>query len=165
MSMKRIKRRLNVFLEIFGLPRLASNVGTIYLITTSSQSKGEQDFKRVLEDNNIRIERTLRMDLSNGKQALANAIRRLGHALEKGDIVAIVRGGGDIRDKQFQTFRDPNACRLIDNYQDENGVKFVSGVGHASDTFEIDKHVEISAITPTDAARHVISLVKNSEYL
>jgi exonuclease VII large subunit len=138
--------------------------GRIYVITTWSLGKGEEDFRLVLEREKHKIKKTIRINVArHGSQAVSEAIRNNINEFEAGDIVAIVRGGGDTSDARFRPFNDEAAVKGVSDLRKNKRVIVVSGVGHASDRFLIDKAATFSQATPTDAAYKVGELLSPRE--
>jgi len=86
---------------------------------------------------------------SSDSLGLYAAISSLG--VINGDIVVIVRGGGDIEHETFKAFRSTEAANAIRAIR-VLGITVISGIGHASDEFIVQSEASIPAITPTDAA-------------
>ena len=79
--------------------------GNIYLFVTQYKSRGEEDFQAVLSRyKKPKIISKIRMDNRDKSKALLKAIKRSKHNFKSGDIVAIVRGGGDTNDPQFDSY-------------------------------------------------------------
>ena len=139
--------------------------GNVYLFVTQNKSKGEDDFEAVLKryKKPIFISK-FRLNNSHKSKALLKAIKSSKHRFKAGDIVAIVRGGGDTNDSQFDSYKDNETCCEVRNLADRAGVITVSGIGHSTDNFPIEKAVNFAQITPTDAAVQVVSLVDGKKW-
>jgi exonuclease VII large subunit len=124
----------------------------IYLVTTESKSLGAHDFIRVLKINEIQIHKTVRMKKFLREDALVKAIDEIFNELRAGDVVAIIRGGGDITNPQFDPYRSASSCACIRKLRNEKNVIVVVGIAHSGNTFPIDEDADISADTPTYAA-------------
>lgn len=139
--------------------------GNIYLFVTQYQSRGEEDFQAVLgRYKKPKIVSKIRMDNRDKSKALLKAIKRSKHNFKAGDIVAIVRGGGDTNDTQFDSYKDSETCDEVRSLADRAGVITVSGIGHSADIFPIEKAVNFAQITPTDAAMQVAFLVDEKKW-
>lgn len=139
--------------------------GNVFLFVTQNKSKGEDDFKAILSRHiKPTISATIRLDNRLKGKALLTAINNSKNLFVAGDIIAIVRGGGDTSDPQFEVYRDRETCIEIEELADNSGVITVSGIGHASDTFPIEKSVNFSQITPTDAASRVVDLINGGKW-
>lgn len=152
------RRRLNVFLNMLELPKFHGKY-RIFVLTTESRSKGETDFKTVLDENNIKIFMTKRMENKYKSEALYKAILDLDHSLKDGDIVAIIRGGGDTENPQFLSFKNKKACEIIREISSKKSIIFITGIGHSEDKFAIDEFVTYSKITPTAAGNCIVELI------
>lgn len=131
--------------------------GKVFLITTESFSTGAADFQRILSRYNIPVEKVLRMSRKDCDYAIARIVDSLESKIGQGDIVCIVRGGGNSTEPQFDVFRSKVSCKAILQLR-EKGAISVLGVGHALDVFELDTFVDYAAITPTEAAFFVVKL-------
>ncbi len=139
--------------------------GNVHLIVTQNQSKGEDDFKAVLaRHRRPKIVRIIRMNNSEKEKSLLAALEEWSDTFKAGDIVAIVRGGGDLSDPQFNAYRFKGACDKLKFLSDECGVISVSGIGHSTDQFLIEKSVNFAQITPTDAANQVAYLINGGKW-
>ena len=139
--------------------------GNIYLFVTQYQSRGEEDFEAVLgRYKKTKIISKVRMDNSNKSKALLKAIKSSKHNFKAGDIVAIVRGGGDTNDTQFDSYKDNETCEEVRYLAEHAGVITVSGIGHAADNFPIERAVNFAQITPTDAANQVAFLIDGNKW-
>jgi len=139
--------------------------GDIHLFVTQFQSKGEEDFQAVLRRyEKPKIVSTTRMDNKDKSKALMKAIYKSRHHFKAGDIVAIVRGGGDTNDQQFDSYKDNETCEEVRFLSDRTGVISVCGIGHATDYFPIEKAVNFAQITPSDAAYQVAFLINGGKW-
>lgn len=134
--------------------------GNVHLIVTQSKGKGEEDFEMVImRYNKVKIISKTRLNNNLKEKALLNAINTLKKRLHIGDIIAIVRGGGDTSDFHFDTYRDIETCEELSKFTKIYGVVTVSGIGHATDNFPIEQAVNFAQITPTDAAYRIAYLI------
>jgi len=139
--------------------------GNIHLFVTQYQGDGEADFETVLgRYKKPKIVSKIRMNNRDKSKALLEAIKRSKHDFNAGDIVAIVRGGGDTNAPQFDPYRDSETCDEVRYLYDRAGVVTVSGVGHSPDRLPIDEAVNFAQITPTDAAMQVAFLVDGQKW-
>jgi hypothetical protein len=121
---------------------------------------GEQDFETVLmRYKKPKIVSKIRMDNRDVSKALLKAIRKSKHDFKAGDIVAFVRGGGDIHAPQFEPYRDEDTCDEVRLLSDDAGVITVSGLGHFGNHFPIQNAVNFAQGTPTDAAIQAAFLI------
>ena len=134
--------------------------GRVYLITTWRVGKGEQDFSLILKRHNHKIRNIIRLNwLQHGEQALTFAIQSNWSSFCSGDILAIVRGGGDTTDRQFHPFNNSDAARTLERLRSEKEVIIVTGIGHATDSFLVEQYTTFKQATPTDAAYKICDLL------
>lgn len=139
--------------------------GNVYLFVTQFQSRGEEDFEAILgRYKKPKIISKIRMDNRYKSKSLLKAIMNSKRAFRAGDIVAIVRGGGDTNDPQFDSYKDRETCDEIRYLAERDGVITVSGIGHSADNFPIEKAVNFAQITPTDAAMQVAFLIDENKW-
>ena len=132
----------------------------IFSLVTFYPSAGEQDFINVLARNRISVYKTVRIDRAKFcSEALYHALDFYAAEYQPEDIIAIVRGGGDTSDRQFDPYRNEKASGYIRTSEADKSVITISGVGHSIDTFEVDHNVLFPMLTPTDAAFKVISII------
>lgn len=135
--------------------------GRVFVVTTWRIGKGETDFLLVLNRDGIKPTKIIRLNwLEHGGSALAQAISANIASFGPGDILAIVRGGGDTTDRQFDPFRNRGACEQIRRLTQEIGVVVVTGIGHATDHFLVEEVASFKQATPTDAAYKIRALLK-----
>lgn len=139
--------------------------GDVHLFVTQNLSMGEQDFETVLKQfKKIKIVSKTRMDNLKKEKSLLYALKGAINRLNSGDIVAIVRGGGDTNEPQFNPYKDSETCELVKNLTKDKGVVTVCGIGHAPDSFPLDEAVNFTQITPTDAAYRVALLIDGGKW-
>ncbi len=166
-SYDEVKTHVEQNRENHGKQRTTNKVftGDIYLFVTQYQSKGEEDFQAILRRHEKpKIVSKIRMDNRDKSKALLKAIRRSKHNFKSGDIVAIVRGGGDTNDPQFDSYKDSETCKEVRYLSDHRGVITVCGIGHATDLFPIEKAVNFASITPSDAASCVAYIINGGKW-
>ena len=135
--------------------------GRIFLVTTWTEGQGETDFKLILSRERYRVAETFRIEWwKYGGQSIPRALRKCRPVVTAGDIVAVVRGGGDTTDKQFEAFRSPEACEALNDLRQRYGVVVVTGIGHSNDHFPVDEVATFAQATPTDAAYKICELLK-----
>jgi hypothetical protein len=135
--------------------------GRVFMFVTQSQSHGEEDFKKILSKQKIKprfiIERL--ESTKYRSKSLCVALRKKESKFRAGDIIAIVRGGGDTTTPQFSPYKSKEACDKLREVADKFGVITVTGIGHTGDAFPIDKAADYPQETPTDAAYRVALLI------
>jgi hypothetical protein len=91
---------------------------------------------------------------------LAEALDRLDALYpNKGDIVAVVRGGGDVKNGQFDTYNAPESVAALEALR-ERGVFVVVGVGHsANDDWAIHRACDHVCDVPYHAGEVVAHLL------
>lgn len=75
-------------------------------------------------------------------------------------ILVWIRGGGDPEALDIFNFR--GMCQYAESVLDE-GNCFITGLGHAANRFELDRHVTIAATTPTEAAYELLRFLERGE--
>jgi len=139
--------------------------GNIHIVTTQNKSKGEEDFQTILyRDKKAKIASIIRMNNQYREKALLHLLKNSLENFKAGDIVAIVRGGGDTKTTQFNVFRDLETCEFVDLLSKNHGVITVSGIAHSSDNFLIEKYVTFAQTTPTDAAMQVLFILNGNKW-
>tara|TARA_R100000655_G_scaffold89613_3_gene130114 strand:+ start:10921 stop:11391 length:471 start_codon:yes stop_codon:yes gene_type:complete len=134
--------------------------GRVFVVTTWRTGKGEEDFRHILQRQHHKIRKTIRVNwLKYSDRALAQAIHEHINAFLPGDIVAIVRGGGDTKEKQFAPFNNPDAVKAVRTLREQYKVVVVTGVGHSTDHFAIERVATFNQATPTDAAYLICDLL------
>jgi len=132
----------------------------IFAFVTYHESHGEEDFKKILEQEGRGVYMTVRLNRKrDGDDALYCALKEHRDEYDVGDILAIIRGGGDTSDRQFSVYNSENASEYLRELEDEKCVITVTGIGHARDSFEVDQHALFPMITPTQAAYKIVSIV------
>ena len=140
--------------------------GRVYLFVTQSRSQGEEDFVKVLSRYGLKSHSVRRQDSNRYKsKALFRKLENCEPYFEVGDVVAIVRGGGDTNTPQFSPYRDEETCLKLRGMKDNIGTISVTGIGHSSDPFPIESAVDFAQITPTDAANRVGNLINGRFHL
>lgn len=135
--------------------------GKVFVITTWSIGKGEEDFRAIMRRKHHKITETMRLNwIRDSNQALVRVLRLNSHRFSTGDIVAIVRGGGDTKSDQFAPFNNPAAVDAIFSLREQNKAIVVTGIGHASDLFAIEEAATFNQATPTDAAYLICQLLE-----
>lgn len=148
---KRVQKTINPVVS----HRNNSIEGKIYLLSSSNLSKGYEDAKHVLDASGILFSSIF----VNGKDAGALKEKLMSHGFRKGDIVGVVRGGGDLLNHESaKAFRSSELYDIV-NAMKILGVIVITGIGHATDKLKIDEAASICAITPTAAAMEIADLV------
>ncbi len=136
--------------------------GRIFLVSTESFSLGAKDFIRILRKNGIHVFRQAKVLRSHGAEGLTRALDDLREGVRRGDILAIVRGGGDVTTPQFEAYRAKSACELLHALRASNGVLVVTGIGHSENEFPVDRVADFSAFTPTHAAMKICEWINGA---
>ncbi|ANO34231.1 hypothetical protein A6E01_13545 [Vibrio breoganii] len=136
----------------------------LFVLSTHSSS-GRDDFLHTLNnhlgtDIDLSVTNLSLGYLTKRKSGIRQALERI--MFEPGDILAIVRGGGDIGNETFNAFKSDDSNSYLQKLIN-NGVTIVSGVGHSCDHFPIDEIVSYCEITPTAAANRVLEIVSKSD--
>ncbi len=126
------------------LPLYPVNVAVI----TSKISDAWQDFRQ----HSCERFKTVKLDLFDvmvqGEKSVSQIIKAIQKAdSEKYDVICIIRGGGSIED--LASYNDENLARAIF----EAKTPILVGVGHEKDVTIASLVADVSASTPTDAAK------------
>jgi exonuclease VII large subunit len=121
-------------------------------VRTKGPSLGARDFERLLHKHDIEITKTAKLFPHYGELSLPRALESVRPYTHRGDILAIVRGGGDTQSKSFKTFNSEVSANALMKFKSETGAFIVAGIGHTDDRFLIDEYVDYAAPTPTYAA-------------
>lgn len=134
--------------------------GRIFVITTWRIGKGEEDFKHILQRQHHKITKIIRINWQKySERALLQAIHENNDRFAPGDIIAIVRGGGNTKERHFAPFNDPGAATAVRALGKQTKAVVVTGVGHSTDHFAIEKEATFKQATPTDAAYLICELL------
>ncbi|HDR8943087.1 TPA: hypothetical protein QDB15_000015 [Burkholderia vietnamiensis] len=141
--------------------------GRVFCVTTAAiHSDGFLDFKKRLSRGGHAITETVRMKAAkegvDARGHLSEALDRLDVLYpNKGDIVAVVRGGGDVKNGQFDTYNAPESVAALEALR-ERGVFVVVGVGHsANDDWAIHRACDHVCDVPYHAGEVVSHLLDN----
>ncbi|CAH7267070.1 hypothetical protein VCHA53O466_320059 [Vibrio chagasii] len=128
-----------------------SHRNSIYLLSTKSNSHAVADFEHCINEENTTLSLVnLKLGSNSTKdEGIRTALQSI--EFKSGDILAIVRGGGDTNNKTFACFHSKDSLGYIKELKCA-GVTIVTGVGHAKDSFPIEDIANIKGITPTEAA-------------
>lgn len=151
---KRIKDQRRALDDIAALcdgppPTLKSAFTKIALVS-SENSKGRQDFEKVLREKvkyNLAIERFF-VSLMDA-DSIADGIRRAGES--DADLLVITRGGGS---SELQLFSEPIVVRALAQLSKPAAV----AIGHVSDSVASERFVAYAWGTPSQAAYEIARL-------
>jgi hypothetical protein len=122
----------------------------VFMVTTSINSYGGGDFEEFLElPTGWVLERRYLGGLCKEPDGIRSLLQK--EELKRGDLVAIVRGGGNSNDITFEAFRSENAATFT-KYLESIGIKVFIGIGHTRDFHQIESVVSINGQTPTYCA-------------
>jgi hypothetical protein len=130
--------------------------GRIYVLSTSQQSKGYEDFMYTIDTENVE---SIFLEGDTSESAISDILDQ--YSFQSGDLLCIVRGGGDILHETFRPFHSFEAAQYIKKLS-SRGVIIITGIGHTSDNFLIEKSATYNESTPTSAANKVRSIAKLS---
>lgn len=123
-----------------------SSIRTIGLVCPVRGSDGRKDFTTIVRQHLVdvrwRVKPTPMSRPSDGPK-IAAAIAAAARGV---DVVAIIRGGGPAG--EMEAFNSQRVTDAIDLAT----VPVISGIGHATDQHEADRHSHTACLTPTDAA-------------
>lgn len=125
-------------------PRENCKITLSLIYSSSSAAQVHQDFLGALGDlqHEIKIEE-LTTRFNNLDELLATI------DIAKGNVIAIVRGGGDSND--LVIFDEDKVLQKIADLKSYR----IAGVGHSADNNLVNAVLDYSAITPTDAGNHL----------
>lgn len=125
-------------------PRENSKITLSLIYSSASTAQVHQDFLGALGDlqHDIKIEE-LTTRFNNIDELLATI------DTAKGNVIAIVRGGGDSND--LMIFDEDKVLEKIANLKSYR----IAGIGHSADNNLVNAVVDYSATTPTDAGNHL----------
>jgi exodeoxyribonuclease VII large subunit len=131
------------------LPLLPQRIGVI----TSPSGAAIRDFLRALEQRWSTPQVVLipaRVQGAGASEELAEAIRAAHRLHPRPDVLVVGRGGGSLED--LWCFNEEPLVRAVAASE----IPVVSAVGHEIDVTLCDLAADVRALTPTDAARHVM---------
>ncbi|SDG92474.1 hypothetical protein SAMN05216466_10672 [Paraburkholderia phenazinium] len=141
--------------------------GRVFCVTTAAiTSDGFLDFRKRLSRGGYSITDTIRMKpAKEGTDTRGHLPEALDHLSvlypNKGDIVAIVRGGGDTKNGQFDTYNAPESVAALEALR-QRGVFVVVGVGHSADNhWAIHRSCDHVCDVPYHAGEVVAHLLDN----
>ena len=155
---KEVPKEIMIGSEKGRIQRVISDERRVIVVTTSHNSDGFIDFIERLHIEQTCFKVFLGRESSNDK-ALSDYL--LNMDLNDQDIVAIVRGGGDLTHKTFTAFNSGDAKVCISTLT-EKGIIVVTGLGHSTNSLSIDEVANYSESTPTKAAERVNKLLNVS---
>ncbi|MDX2508668.1 MAG: exodeoxyribonuclease VII large subunit [Desulfobacterales bacterium] len=120
----------------------------IYVVSTSKNSQGYKDFINQIKLPYFLFDSIfLSPDMS--ESAIPNKLHDL--PLKEADILCIVRGGGDTSHATFQPFHSVIAKDYLHELK-RQGVIIITGIGHFTDEFIIERASTFNEAMPTAAA-------------
>lgn len=121
-------------------------------------SQAENDFRSIfskfgLSDEMIQTAKCLEPGklYKSKEQQIVEAIKELE---QECDVICIVRGGGNV--ENFLYLSHPDIFKELRN----SDKYIVTGIGHANDAPLCQMVADYAAITPTDAAYHIVNMIK-----
>lgn len=147
-------------------------------VVTTSYSKGYADFLHGLCDRGAEyvrdgklaeIPRVVgRYNISDSESvfsgpegAWCDAIERALLNAKPGDIIAIVRGGGDRESDDLALFDSKELIRLVKACQIR--VIVATGIAHTEDVFEVEGVVDVPAATPSQAGHEICKFIADQQ--
>ncbi|MEJ6120732.1 hypothetical protein MT390_02375 [Vibrio sp. 2-Bac 85] len=152
---KEVPKEITLASEKSSIQSVISDERRVIVVTTSHHSDGFIDFIERLRIEQTCLKVFLGREASN-HNALSQYLANID--FHDQDIVAIVRGGGDLSHKTFTAFNSADAKTYISRLT-EKGIIVVTGLGHSTNTLSIDEAANYSESTPTKAAERVNKLV------
>jgi len=132
----------------------------LVVISTSTRSKGYQDFDGELSIPHDTEYQKVFLDNDYAEDAIIRKVRACN--LRSGDVLAIVRGGGDLKHQSFLPFVSTRTAQYLKEV-DRAGVVVIVGVGHTTDTTSICQVASIVAKTPSFAAMKVNDFLRTTQ--
>jgi len=125
-------------------PRENSKITLSLIYSSSSTAQVHEDFLGALGEikHDIKIEE-LKTRFNDLNELLATI------DMAKGNVIAIVRGGGDTND--LMIFDEDKVLQKIADLKSYR----IAGIGHSADNNLVNAVVDYSATTPTDAGNHL----------
>ena len=132
------------------LPYIPDNIGII----TSPTGSVIKDMQRIIFERFSRKTLLYPVAVQGDKavEEIVNAVKSFNNQnnLNKPDVIIIARGGGSIED--LWCFNDEKIIKAV--Y--ESNIPIISAIGHEPDIHLIDYVADISAVTPSHAAKLVV---------
>ncbi|MBY5948385.1 exodeoxyribonuclease VII large subunit [Photobacterium rosenbergii] len=132
------------------------NPRRVFVLSTSESSDGFKDFKsitkKIVNKDAIFIDLFLGYN-TKSEQGIKYALQAL--HFKKDDILCIIRGGGDQKNRTFTAFHSKSSIEILSKIKDK-GVIIYTGVGHASNEYPICGIATHACITPTEVAYFVL---------
>lgn len=129
----------------------------VVVITTATKHHGYTDFATRLKFYGCDVDLTIEMPpIGDPQFRLTHALDTYSRQAEAGDILAIVRGGGDRA--TMTMFDEETSVERLERLRNL-GVHVVVGVGHTKDTFAIERVATHVATVPFHAAEIVAKVL------
>lgn len=125
------------------------------IVTSSEHSEGYHDFLSEVDLTNIHHELVF---VGAREDAILKHIQN--RSFVAGDIICVIRGGGDLLHPTFKPFDHHESAVGLRNLR-EKGVIVVTGVGHSRDRVVIDRAATYAESTPIKAGQRVSALLQH----
>jgi chromosomal replication initiator protein len=119
----------------------------IYIVSNSANAHGYKDFLNTIKPSLKTKTHSLFID-GRSRGGIIDKLET--YNFNPGDMICIVRGGGDTSHESFRAYHSAEAAIYLLELINK-GVIVVTGIGHQSDDFIVETHVNYRCITPTAA--------------
>lgn len=124
------------------------------IMTSSKESHGYHDFLSEVELSGVPHEV---VSLGLREQGILDHLAQ--RSFKAGDIICIVRGGGDLLHPSFKPFDHFDSAIQLKELKDR-GVIVVTGIGHSRDSFVVERGATFVESTPVKAGQRVRGLLQ-----
>lgn len=123
------------------------------IMTSSKESHGYHDFLSEVDLSEVPHEV---VSLGYREQGILDHLTQ--RSFKAGDIICIVRGGGDLLHPSFKPFDHFDSAVQLKELK-ERGVIVVTGIGHCRDSFVVERGATFVESTPVKAGQRVRDLL------
>jgi len=124
------------------------------IMTSSKESHGYHDFLSEVDLSEVPHEV---VSLGYREQGILDHLVQ--RSFKAGDIICIVRGGGDLLHPSFKPFDHFDSAIQLNELK-ERGVIVVTGIGHSRDSFVVERGATFVESTPVKAGQRVRELLQ-----
>lgn len=136
-------------------PAVTRAAGQLTIMTSSKESHGYHDFLSEVDLTDVPHEV---ISLGQRENAILAHLRQ--RSFKDGDIICIVRGGGDLLHPSFKPFDHFDSAIQLKALS-ERGVIVVTGIGHSRDSFVVERGATFVESTPVKAGQRVHELLQS----
>jgi hypothetical protein len=146
-----ICRLFNVLPEEYSDIDIVASKPQVFVLSGSPQGKGYLDFMSKFSERD-KLDFSPQFINTRDPEGLSKTIAKL--APQPGEVIVVVRGGGDISHATYNAFRSDSAAAAINETRGK-GVFCIVGIGHSDGTFQIERYADKTVITPPEAANEL----------